>query len=50
MTTVDARVTALAALDAVGRSILLCGSDGGEVEADNGILEVTEPETVVDLT
>jgi hypothetical protein len=41
---------ALAVLDAVGRSMLLYGSDGGEGEDDNGNLEVIEPEIVVDLT
>lgn len=50
LTTAEARVTALALLDAVGRSMLLRGSDGGEGEEHNENLEVAEPETAVDLT
>lgn len=45
---IEARVTAFAALDAVGRSIPLRDSDGEGGEGNKGNVDV--PETTVDLT
>lgn len=50
MGAIETRVTAFAALDAVGRSMPLRDSDGEGGEGKTGNVDVIEPETAVVLT